>query len=297
MPRQSNGVDIQPANTAAVSGTSISSAAFNTLVADIYAEITNSIDRGGRSAMTASLPMGNQKITNMADPAVATDGATKNYVDLLLAALYSTGDGKITLKSVADTGWVMCDDGTIGCAASGSSTRANADTQALFTLLFNNMNDTWAPIFTSGGGATTRAAQTNAASAWAANCRMSLTKVMGRAISGAGSGSGLSGRPLGAYTGTETVALIRSDLPNVAPIFSGINDPVSVTSTLSDWTRGVIANGTGPGTGAFVAAQGAVGSTGTFTPRGTIQDINGGVGQTAHSNVQPTSFWNVMVKL
>lgn len=81
MPRQSNGTYIQPANTAAVSGQSISSIAFNTLETDIGTEITNSLDRGGRSAMTAALPMGNNKITGLATPTVSTDAATKVYVD------------------------------------------------------------------------------------------------------------------------------------------------------------------------------------------------------------------------
>jgi hypothetical protein len=95
--RQANGTYLQPANTAAVSATTISSPAFNTLITDIGTEITNSVDRGGRSAMTAALPMGNQKITGMADPTVSTDATTKNYVDTLFAAFFSTGDLKPTL--------------------------------------------------------------------------------------------------------------------------------------------------------------------------------------------------------
>jgi hypothetical protein len=63
MPRNSSGVYSAPANTAAVSGQTISSTAYNTLETDIGTELTNSLDRGGRSAMTAALPMGNQKIT------------------------------------------------------------------------------------------------------------------------------------------------------------------------------------------------------------------------------------------
>src|SRR5258708_1944894 len=168
LPRQSNGNYIAPANTAAVSGQTISSTAFNTLETDIGTEITNSVDRGGRSAMTAALPMGGQKIIGMADPTVATDATTKAYVDALIAALYSTGDIKLTLKTAPDSGWLMFDDGTFGSATSGSSNSNSAANQALFTLLFNNIADAWAPILTSGGGATTRAAQTNAASAWAA---------------------------------------------------------------------------------------------------------------------------------
>src|SRR5258708_7301291 len=114
LPRQSNGNYIAPANTAAVSGQTISSTAFNTLETDIGTEITNSVDRGGRSAMQANLPMGANKITGMADPTVATDAATKNYIDTLIASFFSTGDAKLTFKTAADTGWVLANDGTIG---------------------------------------------------------------------------------------------------------------------------------------------------------------------------------------
>src|SRR5437899_2827662 len=146
MPRQANGTYIAPANTAAVSGNAISSTAFNTLETDIGTEITNSLDRQGRSAMQANLPMGNNKITGMADPTVTTDAATKNYVDTTTAAFFSTGDLKLTLKTVADTGWVLITstvfgNGTIGAASSGANIRANADCQALFTLVFNNYSD------------------------------------------------------------------------------------------------------------------------------------------------------------
>jgi hypothetical protein len=80
LPRQSNGTYVAPANTAAVSGGTISSSAFNTLETDIGTEITNSVDRSGRSAMTAALPMGGNKITGLADPVALTDAATRNYI-------------------------------------------------------------------------------------------------------------------------------------------------------------------------------------------------------------------------
>ena len=165
-----------------VSGTSISSVAFNTLETDIGTEITNSLDRGGRSAMTGNLPMGGNIITGHGSPSVSTDVPNKAYVDALVAIFFSTGDIKPTLKTVPDSGWLMFDDGTFGSATSGSSNSNSAANQALFTLLFNNITDTYAPILTSGGGATNRAAQVSASAAWAANCRMSLPKALGRAF-------------------------------------------------------------------------------------------------------------------
>ena len=294
MPRQANGQYVQPANTAAVSGAAISSAAFNALETDIGTEITNSLDRLGRSAMQAALPMGGNKVTGAADPTVSTDLATKNYVDTATSAFFSTGDGKLSLKTAADTGWILCDDGTFGSTSSGASNLASATTQALFTLFFNNITDAAAPLLTSGGGATTRAAQTNAASAWAANCRMTLTKQLGRAIAIAGAGAGLTSRALGSSIGEETHLLTSAEIPAVP--FSGAT---GVESNGHTHSVPASAGNTSTGGGGFSAAaplgSGQSGGANMTHTHSFSGNISGGGG--AHNIMQPTSFWNVMVKL
>jgi hypothetical protein len=59
-----------------------------------------------------------------------------------LSATGTTGDVRMTFKNIPDDGWIMADDGSIGNAASGATTRANADTEALFTLFYNNITST-----------------------------------------------------------------------------------------------------------------------------------------------------------
>ncbi|WP_407166594.1 hypothetical protein [Bradyrhizobium sp. ORS 111] len=300
MARQANGSYQQPANTAAVSGQTISSTAYNTLITDIGTELTNSLDRGGRSAMTANLPMGGNRATGAADPVNAQDFATKNYTDTAVASFFSTGDGKITLKNVADPGWVMSNDGTIGSLASGASTRANADTQALFTLLFNNISDTYAPIFTSGGGATTRAAQTNASSAWAANCRMSLTKVLGRALASAGSSGGPAGTwSLGQNYGEEVHTLSTTEMPaHRHSVF--ISDPGHThTSNAPATAFNFFQSGGVPAVngGASAVINGATTGISITSGDGFSNVTLSAGGGAAHNIMQPTSFWNVMVKL
>jgi microcystin-dependent protein len=59
-----------------------------------------------------------------------------------LSATGTTGDVRMTFKSVADEGWIMANDGSIGNSTSNATTRANADTEALFTLLYNNITST-----------------------------------------------------------------------------------------------------------------------------------------------------------
>lgn len=99
MPRQANGTYQQPAGTAAgPANTPISSTAQNTLIADIGAEITNSVDRGGRSAMTATLPMGGNKISNLGAPATGTDATTKDYVDTAVAAVAASAVTSVGLS-------------------------------------------------------------------------------------------------------------------------------------------------------------------------------------------------------
>jgi hypothetical protein len=248
--------------------------------------------------MTAALPMGGQKITGMADPTVATDAATKNYIDTLVASFFSTGDVKFTLKTVGDSGWIMCDDGTIGSGSSGASTPSNS-TQALFTLIFNNISDTYSPIFTSGGGATTRAAQVSASAAWAANCRISLTKMLGRALGIAGSGASLTARTLGQNLGTETNVIAAANLPST---------PIAVTDSRTWRTlayNGAGNNGTGlvntntsaSGTNYNAVTQnGAGGVNLPVEAVGSAPTVTLGSG-TALPGMPPMSYLNCMIKV
>lgn len=121
-----------------------------------------------------------------------------------LAALqgFSTGDIKPAFKTVADTGWVLLDDKTIGSAASAATGRANADTEALYTLLWNNIIDQWCPVSTGRGA--------SAAADFAANKVLTLPRFLGRVPAQAGTGvvsiSGVDGGvDIGANTFTVPI--------------------------------------------------------------------------------------------
>jgi hypothetical protein len=206
----------------------------------------------------------------------ALDAATLRGLLGITDSGASTGDGKITLKTIADPGWIMCNDGTIGSATSGSSTQANADTQALFTLLFNNIDDTGAPLFTSAGAGTTRAAQTNAATAWANNSRVALTRQLGRSIAIAGAGAGLSARTLGRADGNETHTQTLSELVNHAH-----GSPIGgFQYILTDGNIGVANTGS-----IYYLLAAALATTGSAGSGGPMDIMN------------PRSYWNVMIKL
>lgn len=185
-----------------------------------------------------------------------------NWLSLNRESTASTGDLKPTFKTIADAGWVILDDGTIGNAASGASTRANADTEALFTLLWDNILDTWAPVSTGRGA--------SAAADFAANKTITLPLVLGRALGTAGTGATLTARALGENLGAETHQLTTAELPSHAHTTQ--RDSVASGAATNRFRSGAVTNS------------------------GTVSTSSVG-SNTAHNNVQPTLFVNWMIKL
>lgn len=197
---------------------------------------------------------------------------------------FTTGDVKLTLKTVADTGWIMANDGTIGSASSGATTRAHADTEALYTLLWNNISDTYAPVSTGRGA--------SAAADFAANKTIALTKMLGRALGIGGAGAGLTARSLGQTVGAETHTLTQDETP------------------LKSHSHGITDPGHSHGRGEFTGQNMIGGSAGAHVRLNTNPmentdsavtgiTVNATADDTAtpHNNMQPTSFLNAMIKL
>jgi len=159
----------------------------------------------------------------------------------------------------------LANDGTIGSASSSATTRANADTQALYTLLWNNVSNTYAPV--SGGRGASAAAD------FAANKTIKLLSFMGRAIGVAGAGSGLTSRALGESLGEERHALTGAEN---GPHTHG---PQGGTSFVFA-TIGAGSLATASGSDLFVG--GTTASSGSGTP---------------HNTMQPTTFLTCMIKL
>lgn len=178
-------------------------------------------------------------------------------------AVHNTGDLKWTIKTAADTGWILMDDGTIGETGSGASTRANDDTLALYTLVYDNFSDTLCPV-TGGRGA-------DAATDFAAGKTMRLPLVAGRVI-------GVAGTPAsanitdsyrltatGGTTGTIVVAnvdfapLDTDDFDNYTVKFTG-----NVTAALANDTATISAFNTATQTFTISAVSDAPVSGDTF---------------------------------
>lgn len=87
-----------------------------------------------------------------------------------------TGDMRTSLNNFHDFGWVQANDGTIGTAASMATSRANSDTWKLYNLLWNAVNNSFAPV-SGGRGA-------NAYADFSANKTIGLTLSLGRSLIG-----------------------------------------------------------------------------------------------------------------
>jgi hypothetical protein len=208
--------------------------------------------------------------------AVASQQSTKAYVDSQISDNSSAGTADViwTLRSTPRTGWIFLDGRSIGDASSSATNRANADTEDLFTEIWNSMADAQAPV--SGGRGASASAD------FAAHKRITLPDARDRVIAGKGnmSGSaanrltnqsgGVEGDTLGASGGSETHTLTTAQMP-------------AHTHTFGSHTTG--ANGGG-------ALKACLGPNDSTSPASNSTGSG-----SAHNNVQPTLVLNCMVKL
>ena len=178
-----------------------------------------------------------------------------------------TGDIKTSLSPYAPMGWVAMDDGSIGNVGSAATNRKNQDTFQLYSTIYTSVLDTWAPVSTgrTPPGNTMAAAVAD----FVANKPLTLPRSLGRAMAGAGSGAGLTATVLGQYQGVETITLSGANLPLGTP-FNATGSGFSAVNTTGGTPTNVPANNTNPYT------------QGSGTP---------------FSNFQPTSYFNVFIKL
>lgn len=107
-----------------------------------FASITPATDDA--VLLSDSSDSGNAKKTTVAD-----------ILALIETRLFKTGMTQIFFGSAAPSGWILW-FGTIGNASSGATNRANADTEALYTAIWNTFADAEAPV-TGGRGASAAA--------------------------------------------------------------------------------------------------------------------------------------------
>jgi len=215
-------------------------------------------------------------------------------------AFWSTGDVKVTFKTSPDTGWVMMNDGTIGNAVSGATTRANADTLPLYTLIWTNTAQADCPVSGGSRGA-------SALADFNANKTIALPKALGRELAIAGAGSGLTSRALASVLGVETIGTTHLppsglSIPSLSVSASGSCSGTTMSATVSD------NNGGNTGT-TYIAATpttngdlSSFGLTGwSFSGSSSVTGSTGGgtTGNMGAGNqfLNPRFHANVMIKL
>lgn len=189
----------------AVTGQKVQAAQVNVPFDDTQSMLSQVLLRSGAAPMSGNLSAAGYKITGAgagsADGDYVTMAQLNEVIASVVLASLPTGAVQGFRRTSAPTGWVKENGGTIGNAASGATTRANADTAALFSLLWGQFSNTILPIQTSTGTASTRGA--SAAADYAANKRLPLFDSRSRFLRGADDGLG--------YDATLTVGATQAD--------------------------------------------------------------------------------------
>lgn len=205
IPFDSNGNYSLPNGYLAVTGQTILASQHNPPLEDLAAALSQALLRSGVAPLAGNLSAAGHKITNAANGSADGDYVTMSQLNEVIASIANsapTGAVQGFLRTTAPTGWIKGNGGTIGNAASGATTRANADTEDLFTLFWEQFSNTILPIQTSGGVATTRGA--SAAADFAANKRLPVFDLRTRYVRGADDGLN--------FDATATVGTTQADV-------------------------------------------------------------------------------------
>lgn len=173
MPFNGSGVYSPPSPPAfpATAGELIKASDFNEIVSDIATALTNCVTKDNQSTVPALT------LTSLTVSGTSTLGASSTVGgEQILTRRYTTGEIVSSVSPTAPVGTILLNGGTIGSTASGATTRANNDTQALFELLWTLGDNTLLPIQDAVGAATTRGL--TAAADFAANKRLPIPSML-----------------------------------------------------------------------------------------------------------------------
>lgn len=215
--------------------------------------------------------------------------------------ILGTGDMKVKYGTGPLSGFVRANGLTIGSATSGATERANADTQNLFTDLWNTDPNLVVP---GGRGAT-------AAADWAANKQITLPDLRGRVpVALDDMGNSPAGRLTAANFGPNVTTLgsagggaatiAQNQLPN-ATLTAAVTASTS-GKKYADYSPVSVSEASISGGGSFATLIFPIGQNVNIgdvsvSGAGTTSSINGGVTQQTFSEVTPAVLMTFYIKL
>ena len=222
----------------AVPGQTILAPQVNVPFDDVQSMLSQLVLRSGVAPFSGNQSMAGFKITNAADGSADQDYVTMAQLNEVIASVTAgvipTGAVSGFRRNSAPTGWIIENGGTIGNGSSNATTRANSDTEALFTLLWTDFPTL--VIKTAGGVVTTRGA--SAAADFAANKQLTLHDSRTRFLRGSDSSLG--------YDTSLVVGFSQLDaLQNITGGFSSRRTAVANPEDIADWTGAFFDDGLG----------------------------------------------------
>jgi microcystin-dependent protein len=214
-----------------------------------------------------------------------------------LLGLVQPGDCKLTFNATATPGWMIINQaGSIGNPTSGSTLRASADVLALYTVIYNNCDNTIAPVAGGRSG--------NPVTDFNASKKLTIPFISGRALAGAGVGP-VGYRGVGVTVGEETHVLVDAEMSahRHGVQFSDPGHAHNIPAGTPNYDgNGTTGGGNGQSiskTTPVIGSNTAVSTTGIIVRSGDgVLNATDAVGSnTPHNNMQPTAFLALMVKL
>jgi len=144
MSRNGSGVYSLVAGNPVVTGTTISSTTMNNTLNDIASALTGSLAADGQTLLTGNLNANSNKVSNLANPTLAQDSATKYYVDNATYLQGGTGSVIRTIQNKLQESVSVKDFGAIG----NGTTDDTIAIQNAITYCYANNLDLYIPTGT-----------------------------------------------------------------------------------------------------------------------------------------------------
>lgn len=218
MPIDSNGNYSLPNGYLAVTGQKVLASQHNPPLEDLAAAVNAMFLRSGAAPMLGNLNMNSFKISSLAPSTAAGEAVEYSQLQDVLAKIVAasnpTGKRGSFFRLTAPAGWIKGNGGTIGSAASGATTRANADTEALFTLFWTSFSNAVLPIFNADGSISSRGS--SASADFTANKRLQVFDLRTEYDRGADDGLGYNTAITVGVTQADTVGPHKHKIPRTS---------------------------------------------------------------------------------